>query len=134
MDDRTNCDAVAQGSAQMGKSMVKYCHWAASLAGVVLVCCGVLSLLLAMYFAPRVSALCAELGLRLPRLSQVMFSGIPGYLAIAFGAVLCAICFVRKTRLSLAAVLLSWLVTCLLMLLMIASIVVPMMTLQTATR
>ncbi len=70
----------------------------------------------------------------LPGLSQVMFSRIPSYLAIAAGVALSALCFARRVKLSIGAAVASWLLSCLLMIATVLSFVLPMIRLQNALR
>jgi len=118
----------------MEKSTVNFLHYLASLAGVVLSSCGLISLLVFSFLAPRVVATLNEMGMGLPGLSVVMFSKIPSGLAIVAGLALAAVCFARRTRLTLAAATLSLLLSGLLMLLTGLSIVLPMMTAQETMR
>ena len=131
MHETDNWDDVP-GAIWMGKSMTAYIYYARYLAGPILILCGVLSLLVPCCLVPQLSQLYGRPNW--PRISQIMFSGIPGYLAIVFGVVLCVVPIVRRAKLSLPIVLLSWLFGCLLMFLTILSIVMPVLTLQNATR
>ena len=118
----------------MEKSTVDFLHYLASLAGVVLLGCGLISLFVFVFFVPKIAALLAEMGMSLPGLSVVMFSKIPSGIAIIAGLVLGAVCFARRTRLTLSVAVVSLLLSGLLMLLTGLSIVLPMMAAQESLR
>ena len=106
--------------------MIKYCHWGASLCSLLLLVCGILSLLMLILSEPLLDQVRGSMS----GVDRIMYSRIPSYLAVVLAAILCSVCFLQRIKLTVASVILSWLLSCLLILLTMMSIVAPTMRMQ----